>query len=96
MYTQCEKCGRAGWHHECHSLPYGWRQTEGGNLICAACWAPIRRALQRQKNSTIPVGPFCWLRQNRHPGPFSKRKSGYLRRTARRFKLQLQQEALQP
>lgn len=33
------------------------------------------------------VGPFCYLKHNRHPEPFNKTERGNQRRAARRFKI---------
>lgn len=36
---------------------------------------------------STPTGPFCYLKQGKHPSPFAKRPEGTARRNERRFKL---------
>lgn len=35
---------------------------------------------------TVPTGPFCYLRQHKHPEPFSKRTISNARREGARWK----------
>lgn len=49
---------------------------------------------QEQMFPIRPWGPFCYLRQERHPEPFNKRRDGKLRRDAKQYKLRRRLDSL--